>query len=257
MKVSKLLLILPLLAVAIGIAGLFQQAGEARITGTNPNGSSADAFCVGKKSSEACVDYQGNVIPTTTGTQTLGTASLAWLQSWITTLTATTVTATTGNITTVNSTTIVNTGTASSNRLFVGTVSGSPFQSVDNLLQVGSAANYAAVTLTGTWLERHGTVPVATSCGTNPSVVSGNAQAGDITLGSTPGSTCTITFPTNEKPTNVPHCFCSNRTTTGFWCQAKATSTTLVIVGSGGTATLGQNTGAVNDVIDYACIGHQ
>lgn len=257
---SKLLLLLPILAVALGIVGLFDQTAHARLTGTNPNGSSADAFCVGKKSSETCVDYQGNVIPTTNATETLGTSALGWLQGWITTVTATTVSATTvsgttGNITTVNSTTQVNSGTSSSSDLLAGTISESGQTAQNNILQAGSASNYFAVTKAGTWAERHGTAPVASSCGTNPSVVTGNAQTGDITLGTVPGATCTITFPTNEKPTNIPHCSCSNRTTTGFSCQAKSTATTLVIVGTGWTGTAA--TGSANDVIDYQCSGHQ
>lgn len=49
---------------------------HARLTGTNPTGASADVACWGPKSSEICVDSSGNIIPTTTATQSLGSSSL-------------------------------------------------------------------------------------------------------------------------------------------------------------------------------------
>lgn len=58
------------------IVALVSATAYARITGTNPTGASADAFCVGKSGAEVCVDYLGNVVPTTANVQTLGTASL-------------------------------------------------------------------------------------------------------------------------------------------------------------------------------------
>lgn len=70
-----------LLAIGFVLAGLYSishYGAEARLTGTNPTGSSADAWCVGKTSSEACVDSSGNVIPTTNNSATLGTSALQW-----------------------------------------------------------------------------------------------------------------------------------------------------------------------------------
>lgn len=51
---------------------------DARITGVNPVGTSADEFCVGKTSFEVCVDYLGDLIPTKNATQSLGTAALQY-----------------------------------------------------------------------------------------------------------------------------------------------------------------------------------
>lgn len=50
----------------------------ARLTGTNPTGSQADVRCDGPKGAEACVDYLGDVIPTTNNVSTSGTSSLQW-----------------------------------------------------------------------------------------------------------------------------------------------------------------------------------
>lgn len=94
-----------LLFAAVAFWALNPHIVRARQIGTNPTGASADQWCVGGRirgntslaTTEVCVDSSGNVIPTTTGVATLGTASLAWLQGWITTLTATTVT--TANLT--------------------------------------------------------------------------------------------------------------------------------------------------------------
>lgn len=93
-------------------------------------------------------------------------------------------------------------------------------------------------------------VPTAGTCGTSPSAVSGSDQAGDVTIGTSVsgGGSCTITF--KAAFTNIPHCFCSNRTTS-VPCIAKATATTVVLAG---TAT---NPFVATDALDYACFGHQ
>lgn len=100
------------------------------------------------------------------------------------------------------------------------------------------------------WLEYHqAQVPIVSSCGTGASAASGTDMAGDVTIGSTPAATCTITFA--ESPSNIPHCFASNRTSK-LVTIAQPTATTLVIVGSGAG-----NFSNANDVIDYVCLGHQ
>lgn len=70
------------IAASVGILAVvflgYSKVAQARITGTNPNGSSADEFCVGKYNAEICVDYLGDIIPTTANTQTLGTSALPY-----------------------------------------------------------------------------------------------------------------------------------------------------------------------------------
>lgn len=78
MKKEKSWRLLGIVLVAVCVLFLSKKSVFARLTGTNPTGSSSDAFCVGAKSKEACVDSSGNVIPTTTATQTLGTSSLVY-----------------------------------------------------------------------------------------------------------------------------------------------------------------------------------
>lgn len=91
--------------------------------------------------------------------------------------------------------------------------------------------------------------PVVSSCGTNPSVVSGSDQAGDLTLGSTAVATCTLTF--TAAFTTIPHCFATNRTS-NLVTLAQPTASTLVFEGSSSSGPFGN----ANDVIDYFCIGH-
>lgn len=76
-RLSSLCVVLAALFLVLAYSGHLRVV-DARITGVNPTGTSADEFCVGKKSFEVCVDYLGNWIPTMTNTQTLGTASLVW-----------------------------------------------------------------------------------------------------------------------------------------------------------------------------------
>lgn len=75
---------LVLTAVLLFVTGLARV--EARLTGTNPTGSSADAFCVGPKSSEVCLATGGHFLPTTNNTQNLGSATLAWNTVYATTI---------------------------------------------------------------------------------------------------------------------------------------------------------------------------
>lgn len=63
---------------------------EARIIGTNPTGTSSDLWCNGGRirgnttitASEICQDSNGNWIPTTTATQSIGTSSFQWNNAW-------------------------------------------------------------------------------------------------------------------------------------------------------------------------------
>jgi hypothetical protein len=76
------------LVAVLAIFSLIAKPVMARITGTNPTGSSADAWCVGSTGNEVCVDYQGNLIPTTTDDTSLGTSAKEWNAAFIKTVTA-------------------------------------------------------------------------------------------------------------------------------------------------------------------------
>ncbi len=91
-------------------------------------------------------------------------------------------------------------------------------------------------------------VPVVSSCGTSPSGAAGSDNAGDVSMGTVAATTCTLTFAAPYA--NVPHCFASNRTSK-LSTVSQATTTTLVIVGTGAGAFAN-----ALDVIDYVCIGH-
>lgn len=56
---------------------------QARVTGTQPSRSTPDTWCVGRSGAEVCVDYSGNLIPTTDNDTTLGTSSLRWATGYI------------------------------------------------------------------------------------------------------------------------------------------------------------------------------
>lgn len=128
-----------------------------------------------------------------------------------------------------------------SGNVAVGTVS----LLTNAIFQVGSANN--AVTVKNSfWIETKSVAPAISSCGTNPSVASGNDQAGDVTIGSSGVTTCTITFA--NAPTNIPSCFAANNTIQQA-VIAQPTATTLVIVGTASGAQIG----STNNVIRWGC----
>lgn len=135
----------------------------------------------------------------------------------------------------------------SSGQVGVGTTA----PAASSLLEVGTgngAAESLRVTTKGI-LEFHATTaPTVSSCGTSPSVASGSDQAGDVTTGTSLSNSCTITFASAY--TNIPHCFCSDRTTKSA-CIAQATSSTVVLAASSTVAPF-----VSSDVLDYVCIGH-
>lgn len=79
----------------LSILGVLSVASYSRIIGTNPTGSKSDLWCNGGRIrggtsillTEDCQDYQGNWIPTTASTSTLGTSALPWLNLYATTVT--------------------------------------------------------------------------------------------------------------------------------------------------------------------------
>lgn len=88
-----------------------------------------------------------------------------------------------------------------------------------------------------------GTAPGSlTGCGSGASIV-GNDNAGRITIGTTPGASCAITFATGWT-TNIPSCFAQNETASNL-LRATPTLTTLTMTG----------TLAAANVINYRCTG--
>lgn len=128
-------------------------------------------------------------------------------------------------------------------------VIGSASQVANSTLQVGSNSAAVIVNSNGK-LELKGTAPTLGSCGTGPSVVSGNDQAGDFTLGSAGVTTCTLTFATGTG--NIAHCFAANRTILEPIIP-QATASTIVFLGSASGAQIGNT----NNIIDYGCLAHQ
>lgn len=84
---KKSLQLLSLVAVGLIALVILNSKLYARLTGTNPTGASADVVCFGPKSSEGCFDSSGNIIPTTNNTQTLGTSSLNFSNTYTKTAT--------------------------------------------------------------------------------------------------------------------------------------------------------------------------
>lgn len=111
------------------------------------------------------------------------------------------------------------------------------------------AGSTSAVRLkTNGWLNFHqAQVPTVTNgCGTSPSVVSGTDMAGDVTLGTSPGTSCTITFA--ETPINTPICTVHNRTSASHGIIVPLEGATDILISASTTLTAG-------DVIAWSCVG--
>lgn len=85
----------------------------------------------------------------------------------------------------------------------------------------------------------------ASDCGTGPAI-GGTDTAGTVTVGTTPGSLCTLTFASAF--TNAPICLAQNLTADGRRARVTSTSTTTVVI----TAIATLNAG---DLLSYICIG--
>jgi hypothetical protein len=83
-------------------------------------------------------------------------------------------------------------------------------------------------------------------CGTSPSVV-GNEGGAVITIGSSPGAACTVTF-TSGGYSNAPACFALNQTTAANLVPKVSTTTTAAII----TFTAGPTAA---DKINFFCVG--
>lgn len=83
----------------------------------------------------------------------------------------------------------------------------------------------------------------ANSCGTTAATIVGKDNAGEVTVGATAGTSCTITFGTAF--TNAPACTTTNETTANL-LRATSTTTTVILAG----------TMAGGDKLAYICIGY-
>jgi hypothetical protein len=72
---KKYLTLAALTLSAFLILGVSTGRVFARLTGTNPG---TDIWCAGPSGAELCLDVSGNLLPTTSATQTLGSSSLPW-----------------------------------------------------------------------------------------------------------------------------------------------------------------------------------
>lgn len=70
-----------------------------------------------------------------------------------------------------------------------------------------------------------GTAPTAGACGTSPGTPTGGDLAGRIAVGSSPSSTCVVTFGTTY--TTPPNCFAVNKTTSGGTIVATETTSAV------------------------------
>jgi hypothetical protein len=103
------------------------------------------------------------------------------------------------------------------------------------------------ITSTG-HIEQSGTTPAvgtgAADCGTSPSIV-GNDNEGRVTVGTSPGSKCTVTFANSW--TNAPICNTSNEVSANLLRPASVTTTKVELTG---TLTVG-------DTLVYRCVGYK
>lgn len=210
-------------AVLLLFAG--SEVARARLTGTNPTGASADAWCSGKKSVEACVDSSGNVIPTTNNTQTLGTASLQYSNVYTTALTI----PATGSATNSGASTLGTAGTA--NAAGTGNATNpSSLTVAGNLVLTASQVGTASGQNTGINIST--TIPVNTSYETLIS------SGGNITLTSVP-TIATTTVPSGA--TLIPN---------GTYLVLTSTASQTITLQSQGTlAGSGLRLGAATRVI--------
>lgn len=111
-----------------------------------------------------------------------------------------------------------------------------------NAFQIGGGT--LAVTMNG-HIETKGTAPTLSSCGTSPSIA-GNDMVGTITVGSSPSTTCNLTF--HSSWTNAPSCMVVDYTTS-LSIQAPTTTTGVSLTAS---ATFG-----AGDSVAYICLGRQ
>lgn len=140
-----------------------------------------------------------------------------------------------------------------------------------NLLQVNvPAANnseYYLAYLTNGWLEFHSqpaaisgsvaaSVPTAGNCGASSSAAIGTDVAGDVSVGSSPGNSCDITFA--SIPDNIPHCICNDSTSVTAGCVVTNVSKSGFNMNAM-KPTLGNGTDVfvAGDRLDWLCFGHQ
>lgn len=92
--------------------------------------------------------------------------------------------------------------------------------------------------------EFKGTAPTVSACGTSPTIA-GNDSAGRVTVGTSPATSCTITFAAAW--TNAPICSVYDETTAVL---VRPASTTTSVVSFAGSI-------AANDNLAYRCVGYR
>lgn len=161
----------------------------ARLTGTNPTGSSADQWCVGARGSEACVDSNGSLISTTDNDADLGTASLRWRNLYISgSQTVATDLTVTGNIYKVPVATITVTATGNNPLISAASACGGILRLTGANANVTSAGFTAPLSVPGCILyvdnvasSGGGTITFVTSSSLIAPLVGGNSK--DVVLG--------------------------------------------------------------------------
>jgi hypothetical protein len=116
---------------------------------------------------------------------------------------------------------------------FGNSVNGTTFQASSSLTANGRNVHFRAIVDT----------PSATTCGTSPTVTSTDA-GGEVTIGTTSGGNCTVTF--NTTYTQAPACIVRfHDATTNNAISYSTTATTLAITGA-----------SDGKVFDFFCLGH-
>lgn len=110
---------------------------------------------------------------------------------------------------------------------------------------IGTGSPLATLSIAG-HQEFHGNAPAVSACGTSPSI-SGNDSVGRVAVGTTPSTTCTLTFV--GAWTNAPVCFAQDETS-AVTMRVSTVSATSVTFTASGTLTAA-------DAISYHCVGFE
>jgi hypothetical protein len=103
-----------------------------------------------------------------------------------------------------------------------------------------------AARISGGVIEINGSTPTLSACGTSPTIA-GNNAVGRVTVGTSPGTGCTLTF-VSAGWTNAPLCVAWDETT-AVTMRASSVSTSAVTFTASATLT-------ASDKIGYLCTGY-
>lgn len=202
-----------LLAICIALI-LASGDSYARIITPNPTGSAADVVCFGgrvagntvKSSSEACIDANGNLVPTTLNNQTVGQSTFPFSSLWIGTGT--------NNGTGLVSTTPPGVQLGTPAGVYVGTA-------IVSSSATGPILSLAGRAFTSVRAGTAGPAIFSNSCGgtagggnVTSALVTGSDFAGIVTLGTGNNKACTIAF--GDPYLNTPICSITIMTSAGF-----------------------------------------